>query len=455
MMNMSRSSSKTLAIIAMTAILLFSPLVSAPETAYESNQGAELDAEHSTASQVHVITRRQAIIDYVMALYCEEDGAFYGYLGATPTDPRIGSCPDIFHVSDPYSILKRLNATGVLDWNKCREFLKSLVNVDSDMPDYSNLVNFSRNGSPCVIACDVAVQLFPELGLDEWLYTDEIAQYIARTQTSSGGFRLHAFNTDPPEMITTWSALRALHSIGHLSMVDTTAALSYIMSCYCDNGGFSNVPAFEALPGVVPLGLFTLQILGRTDLIRTENTTAYLLQYWDNSTGHVPGGTLVDTERLVWSLYTLGTLDRIDMDKTLSWVLASQTDRNGAFLPIPHYGIQSERLEWTRAATHILELADQMGLLDENITVIEYPEYVIPQWYIDYINEHFGTTTANPPFPFVLPNIDVVGILVDIAPVMAIVFLVALPGLYIVWSERMKRAERRQLRKRRKNRRSQ
>jgi len=238
-------------------------------------------------------------------------------------------------------------------------------------------------------------------------------------------------------------------------MVDTTAALSYIMSCYSDNGGFSNVPDYEAIPGVVPLGLFSLQILGRTDLIRTENTTAYLLQYWDNSTGHVPDGTLVDIERLVWSLYTLGTLDRIDINKTLSWVLESQTIQNGAFLSVPYETVQNERLEWTRAATHILELTDQMHRLDENITVIEYPEYVVPQWYIDYINEHFGTTTANPPFPFVLPNIDVVGILVSVAPVMAIVFLVALPGVYVVWSERMKRAERRQLRKRRKNRRSQ
>jgi hypothetical protein len=79
-----------------------------------------------------------------------------------------------------------------------------------------------------------------------------------------------------------------------------------------------------------------------------------------------------------------------------------------------------------------------MDLLDENVTVIEYPEYTVPQWYITYINEHFGTTTA----------IDVVGILVGIAPVIAIAFLVALPGVYVVWSERMKRAERRQLRKR-------
>ncbi len=426
---MSRSSNKTLSIIAITAILIFSPLVSAPETAYESNRGAELDAEYSTVSQVHVITRRQAIIDYVMALYCEEDGAFYGYLGATPTDSRIGSYRSISDVSDPYFILKRLNATGVLDWNKCREFLKSLVNVDSQSP-YYGLVNYSQGGSrPGVFTSETAISIFLELSLDDWLYTDQIAQYIADRQVVGGGFTLyHSDDFISPDMITTWYALRALSALGRLDLVDTDAALDFVMSCYSDNGGFSDEPAFEAIPSVVPLGLFTLQILGRTDLIRTENTTAYLLQYWDNSTGHVPEGSLWDTERLVWSLCTLGTLDRIDINKTLSWVLKAQAIRNGAFLPIPYHGIQSERLQCAESATHILELTDQMDLLDENITVIEYPEYTVPQWYVDYINEHFGTTTS----------IDVVGILVGIAPVLAIAFLVALLGVYVVWSKRMR-----------------
>ena len=431
MMNISRLSKKTIGIVAMTAILIFSPLVSAPEIAYESNQGGELDTEYSTASQVHVITRRQAIIDYVMALYCEEDGAFYPYLGAIPRDPRIGLYPEIFDVSDPYFILKRLNATGVLDWNKCREFLKSLVNVDSQSP-YYGLVNYSQRSSGLgVFTSETAISIFPELDLNDWLYTDQIAQYIADRQVVGGGFTSY-YDDDfiSPDTITTWCALRALSALGRLDLVDTDAALDFVMSCYSDNGGFSDVPVFEAIPDVVPFGLLSLQILGRTDLIRTENTTAYLLQYWDNSTGHVPNGTLVDIERLVWSLYTLGTLDRIDINKTLSWVLRSQTIQNGAFLPIPYYNIQSEKLQCAGAATHILELTDQMDLLGENITVLEYPEYIVPQWYINYINEHFGTTTA----------IDVVGILVDIASVLAIGFLVSLPGFCIVWSKRTRRA---------------
>ena len=121
-------------------------------------------------------------------------------------------------------------------------------------------------------------------------------------------------------MITTWSALRALEKLDKLSLIDANAALDFVMSCYCDNGGFSVIPDGYADPGVVPLGLFCLEILGRTDLLRTENTTEYLLQFWDNSTGHVPDTTLVASERMIWSLNILGTLDRIDIDKALAWI---------------------------------------------------------------------------------------------------------------------------------------
>ena len=198
------------------------------------------------------------------------------------------------------------------------------------------------------------------------------------------------------------------------------------------------------------MGLFCLEHLGRPDLIRTQNTTDYLLQYFDDA-GTTSGGTLVNTERFVWSLYTLGTLDQINVSQMLSWVISCQTTHNGAFLPVPNYDLDSARLEWIRAAVHILYLCDRIDLLDETITVIEYPEYHIPQWYIDYIDEHFGTTTntGGGLIPF-WPDIDIVAILITGAPYVGIILLVSLPGAYIVWSNRKKKSERRERRIRRK-----
>jgi len=430
-------------------ILLITIILLIPSISYTPNATSPMIVERATTTIAsHTITRHQAILDYIKALYSDE-GRFYGWLEDTPTDPRIYSYPDIYSVYDPYRILKQMGSTGFIDWSNCTEFLKSLVNIDSSSI-YSNLVNFSQLGAPSTTSCDAAIQLFPNLGLDEYIHDDAIAEYIASCQTSNGGFRLFASNEDPAEMIMTWSALQALNSIGRLSAIDTTAALNYVLSCYHNDGGFANVPDVEAIPDIVPLGLFCLNILGRSDLIRVQNTTDYLLQYFDEK-GTTSGGTLVNTERFVWSLYTLGTLDQINVTQMLSWVLSCQTHQNGAFLPVPTFDFQRERLEWTRAAVHILYLCDQIDLLDENFTVTEYPEYHIPQWYIDYINEHFGTTTTTGGglFPF-LPNIDIIPILIAGAPYVGIILLVSLPGAYIVWVNKKKKIERREQRSRRK-----
>ncbi len=406
-------------------------------------------------TQVHVhlsyaTTRIDAITDYILSLYLDE-GMFYGWLRDTPPDLRIGSTPNIFDVYDAYRVLNMLDRTDVLDWTNCTEFLRSLVNTDPVSPSYYGLVNLSITSSPSVISCDVAIELFPELGLESLIFEQEIAEYIVQAQTPNGGFRLRPDNSDPPDMITTWSALRAMHTLNHLSDIDTSKAVDFVMSCYTANGGFSNVPYYDSNPDVVPLGLFCLELLNRFDLVRVTNTTNYLLQYWDNNTGHVVDGTLVNTERFVWSLKTLGTLSQININKTLEWVLACQNTRNGLFLPIPNYDYDSERLEWCRAAVHILDLCDRLDLLEEPITLIEHPVYTTPQWYIDYINEHFGTqtNTGNGVHP-IWPNIDIAAFLVNSLPLMGIAFIISLPAVYITWSKRKKRDERREQHERRK-----
>ena len=400
-------------------------------------------------TQVHAhlsyaTTRIDAIIDYVLALYLDE-GMFYGWLADTPPDPRIGSTPNIYDVYYPYRVLSMLDRTDVLDWTNCTEFLRGLVNTNPVSPSYYGLVNFSITTPPSVLSCSIAIELFPELGLGDLIFEQEIAEYIVQAQTPSGGFRPRVDNSDPPDMITTRSALRAMYTLGRLSDIDTSSAIDFIMSCYSDDGGFSNVPYYDSNPDVVPLGLFCLEYLNRSDLVRVTKTTNYLLQYWDNNTGHVVDGTLVNTERFIWSLKTLGTLNQININKTLEWVLACQNTRNGAFLPIPNYDYDSERLEWCRAAVHILDLCNRMNLLEEDITLIEHPEYTTPQWYIDYINEHFGTQTdtGNGIHP-VWPNIDIVALLTNSAPIIGLTSILAIPGVYIILSNRKKRAERRE-----------
>ncbi len=434
-------------VVLIITIVLLIPSVSS----VTSGMGHVTEPRDTSILSSHTTTRRQAVLDYIQALYVPQEGRFYGWLQDTPTDPRMGSCPSIYNVYDPYTILKQLGCTGVIDWSNCTKFLISLVNTDQSSAFY-DLVNLSRqDGAASTTSCDAAIQLFPDLGLGGYIHDEVIASYIARCQTSSGGFNSIAFVDEPAEMVTTWNALQALSSIGKISAIDSSAALSYVLSCYHADGGFSNTPDSESEPDVVPLGLFCLNYLGRPDLIRVQNTTDYLLQHFDNA-GTTPGGTLVDTERFVWSLFTLGTLDRIDVNRTLSWVISCQTHDNGGFLPYPSSDVASERLEWIRAAVHILYLCNRTDLLDENFTVTEYPKYQVPQWYLNYVQEHFGTTTdtGGGLFQF-LPRVNIVGILLAAAPYAGLAFLLSLPAVYIVGSNRQKKLKRRERRDRRKH----
>jgi prenyltransferase beta subunit len=415
---------KTAMIIIISSIILCS-MISAHLSNAVITESIETKSPYEQyVSASHNVSRRDAVLDYIQALYSQE-GIFYGWLEATPIDPRIGSYRYIANVYDPYTILKQLGSTDVIDWSNCTNFLMSLVNI-APSSIYYDLVNSSQLSPPTPVSCDFAIQLFPDLGLSGLIHDDAIATYIASCQTSNGGFRFYASYNDSAEMmVVTWSALRALGSIGRLSVIDTSAALSYVLSCYHTDGGFSNTPDAEAEPNVVPLGLFCLNILGHPDLIRTQNTTDYLLQYFGGaSTTFVD--SLVNTEGIVWSLYTLGTLDQINVTQMLSWVISCQTAYNGAFLPAPDTDLESERLFFTEAAVHILYLCDRIDLLNETITVEEYPVYHIPQWYIDYINGHFETTTD-------------IGAL---APYVGIISLVGLSGVYIVWSNKKNKFER-------------
>ncbi|TET09272.1 MAG: hypothetical protein E3J86_08680 [Candidatus Thorarchaeota archaeon] len=422
-------------LLLLTVAVLFTLLLSrVSEVPWDANNTGDISKMYTISSRT--TSRHQAIIDYLLALYSDE-GAFYSWLQDIPTDPRVSTYRNVFSVYDPYVIFDSLGSTSLVDWSNSSEFLKSLVNTNHQKPEYNGLVNFSAGLSPGSVSLDIATRLFPMLGLEEWLYPDKIAQFIANSQASSGGFTSYDNDTLTPTMIYTWSALNALSNLGLLNVIDTDMALDFVLSCYSDSGGFSNMPGFEPLQDMVPLGLFSLQILGRSNLIRTENTTAYLLQNWDNSTGHVSDGTIVNTERLVWSLYTLGTLDRINLEATLSWVISCQSYLNGAFLPIPGYYIDSERLEWARAAVHILNLLNRIDLLDEVITITEYPEYTVPQWYIDYIDEHFGTTTPS--------HSPVIAILISVVPYLIIGLLCGAPAAYISWTNKKRRAERQAL----------
>ncbi len=409
------------------------------------------------SNEIHHATRRQAIIDFVMALYDDDldvyDGdyaVFYGFLTQAPWDPRIHHNPSPDNVFDGYFVLKRLNATDLIDWSKCKNFLKSLINLDPESSFY-HLPNFTIDSAPGVGTCYTAAEYYPELGLEEWVFPNEIAHFLSSLQKTDGGFGTAPFSDEIAEsatMIGTAFALRTLRRLGRLDMIDQDAALNFVLSCYRDDGGFSNTPTDESLVGAVPLGIMALEALGRTDLIRTEETTNFTLQFLDNNTGDVPDHTIVTLYRILWSLDHMGTLDRVNLDAVLTWVLDCQSAQNGGFDPVPdHMDEWEEKLYFTKVATDILELLGRIDLLEENITVFHYPKHTIPDWYIELTNREFGnstsTTTALGGGSWGLPSIDVLSVIAPFVPGLLLLTLIASPGVYIYYSERRRRRLRR------------
>ena len=59
------------------------------------------------------------------------------------------------------------------NWTDPIEFVKGLVNTDPVSP-YYRLVNYTRRTSPSTITLGVAVELFPQLGLEDWLYPRDL-----------------------------------------------------------------------------------------------------------------------------------------------------------------------------------------------------------------------------------------------------------------------------------------
>ncbi|MEM2143156.1 MAG: prenyltransferase/squalene oxidase repeat-containing protein [Candidatus Thorarchaeota archaeon] len=402
------------------------------------------------SSLVGATTRRQAIVNYIEALYISNEGTFYSYLRDWPTDPRINSFHTLIHLQEPLWALIVLGAEGSFDMSNASAFAISHLNR-ADMLDRFGPVNFSRR-TPCsVIACRIAVELFAQLRLSNLLRPEWVSEYILRCQGPLGGFR---GDTESPigdeSLIPTQAALYTMHFLDRMSLLNREAVLSFVMSCH-SGGGFAYTPGAEPDTSALPLALMCLDYLGALDRIDRDKTVALVLSEWDNSKGCALDGTIVSTERLVWSLFLLDALDRIDIEAVTRWVLARQSSAHGEFLPRDGAPLSSERFEWTRAAIHILQMLDRLDALEQEFQVLMKPVHVIPQEYYDLIEKEFGGPDAGTDTvpPFVFPRIDIVKIITDFGPVSFLLFMILLPALYWYNSERNYKRARSEMRKRR------
>ncbi len=436
-------------IIVLSLIILLS--ITSINTSFEvSSLSTMLDISTEFSQSLHTITRKQALLDYLDALYIPEEGAFYGYLKDWPTDIRIESCHSIFDVYYPFQIFSYLDHEDVFDWSNSTSFLLGLTN-DEIVHDIYGPINASVV-TPCsVITSRVAVELFSELYIDDELDITAIKGFVRDCQGSSGGFTLGIWDETEEDLISTQCGLYTMRYLESINQIDVESSLNFILSCYSD-GGFSYTPDSDVDISATPLGLLSLIYLDKLEQIDIDDTVSFVFSNFNNESGFFPDGTLVDTERIVWSLYLLDALDALNKAAVIEWVLSCQSVSHGAFLPYPGADSIDERLEWTRAALHILYFLDEMDVLDDEFTVLEYPQHTIPEGYYDFIEENIGTSTI-PNVPWnPLPRIDILSVISNFAPTLTIIGIILLPIGYIYYSDRKKREQRILEKKRRKKR---
>lgn len=395
-------------------------------------------------AESYTTSRREAIVDYVIALQAPE-GYFHGYLLEPPPFELDGTYATFSAVLDAYETLMYIGCVDELDWSKTVEFLLSLID--------DGFLNMSKNDAPSVYTCWTAFTLLPNLGITTEIDVTANAQFVAGLQQIDGGFLARPSNTIPT-LVRTYYALDMLRIAERLDLIDLAAARNFVLGCYNDDGGFGNTLQEESDFNYAPAGILLMDILGLQDELNVSRTTDYLLQFWDNDSGCDIQADLLFTQRITWSLWLLGNEDSIDAAKMLQWVLGLQKHAHGEFVGYPEADLENERLVFANYATHILAMYNGDSFLDSDFLVEETPVWTIPQWWIDYINSEWSTSPVGKdgiPIGFVFPDLSFI---IPLVPYMLLAAAIVTPALWITARNRNRQIERREQKKKRKMRRA-
>lgn len=406
------------------------------------------DGKHMTKIEAHtpayLTTRRDAIITYVRALQAPE-GYFHAYLEAPPPFALDGTMAGYSEALDAYNTLRYIDRAAFVNWTQTKEFLSTLVD------DETGLLNLTGDNGPNVGTCFDAVTFYIDIGLGNIIDFDAIADYVAGFQHSNGGFYLES-SSSSSTLIGTYFALNTLNLVGKLYLIDIQKSKNFVMSCIDEGGGYSNIPNSSTNIFVTPAGIMLTDILELSNEDMRNRTTTYLLQNWNDEKGADIEEDLYITERIAWSFCLLGRKDFIDNGKMFSWLLDLQKHWNGAFVGYPEADIEQERLVNAKYVTHILSMYEGISLLDEDFSVVEEPIWEIPQWWIDYINSEWSTTTThngNPGY-FEFPDFSII---LEYLPSILLLGVLCTPAILVIAWVKNERIKRRQLKKERKNRR--
>ncbi len=253
------------------------------------------------------------------------------------------------------------------------------------------------------------------LGELDLINVTEYAKWLGGLQEEDGGilngYGVYMGWSPRATAYSTCWALLALKTLGRLDVVNVTRALDWLFN-YCYNmtdGSFRPYPSYNgtALYGHYygdPNLIFTTSLVVRTlceldeiERLNITKTTDFFLTYYDTTSGafstysdDLSRGNIEITFEALSALASMGTLEVIDWEKTINFILEEQKP-NGAF---SHQNYRNYRVD--AKALKALQLLNALDRLEEPFPCFYY--YILRRRLLAWRGILVAIGVAVPPF---------------------------------------------------------
>lgn len=312
-------------------------------------------------------TRHQAVVNFVSALQLEEyEGGFVSHL----TSSRASQ--DTLPSSQATMALSLVAGLSTIGTTALSDFVTA---CQLDNGAFSSCPWMTETGMAQVVN---AIKTLHQINTLSVIDHDGVVNYLMSCyRASDGGFNSAPDNPSTVIWHTYWG-IQCLDFLGELNRLNELTT-EYVMSFYKEDSslaGFSTSQTGSRNLASTFRGLTILSILGGLNLISPTKIVDYVMGLYNPTTGAFLT-SLSETRAGVSSLDILESLDQLDSSRTTDYVLSCQSPLHGGFVETPGDSSNptDERVSRCENAIIILEALDQLDVLQEEFTIQSSPAW--------------------------------------------------------------------------------
>ena len=323
------------------------------------------------------LTRRQAAINFIAGLQLPA-GGFVMWLDSSEEEEGILQAVEALRALVPLQGLSAINREKLIEFIAKRQ---------TSSGGFVSSLDYSGEIPEIGDAYSVAYILAHLNAFDAINKTALLNWILSCYHPEDGRFTLFSKNDKPDVykddygVFDTVTGVLALYWMKDLDKINLEKTIEYILSCYQSDGGFSGSihDSTSSYPDT-EWCIRALYRLNALDRINREKTINYILQFYNatSQTFIAPGLPLTSAYRGTVMLGMLHATDRINTTKIIDLVLSCQSNLHGGFTITPDKNNTrwyKESVEATRLAVEMLDAVGAINRLDEPFSVLYKPEW--------------------------------------------------------------------------------